>query len=73
MSSSDLLWACRAIGMGIRVIGAEIVEVNPTAIGSSDITALVAARVVNELLTGVAAARRSRPQRPSGVAAGRPA
>jgi agmatinase len=63
MSSADLLWACRAIATGVHVIGAEIVEVNPTAIGSSDITALVAARVVSELLTGVATARRPIPLR----------
>lgn len=73
MISADLLWACRAIATGAHVIGAEVVEVNPAAIGSSDITALVAARVVNELLTGVAARRRGPTRAPDGVAAARPA
>jgi agmatinase len=31
----------------------------PTAIGSADVTALVAERVVRELLTGIALSRRS--------------
>jgi agmatinase len=35
-------------------VGAEVVEVIPTAPGSSDITALVADRIVRELLTGLA-------------------
>ena len=39
--------------------GADVVEVLPTAIGSADITALVAERLVRELLTGLAL-RRSR-------------
>ena len=38
-------------------MGAEVVEVLPDRIGSRDITALVADRVVREMLTGVAVAR----------------
>jgi agmatinase len=59
MSSSELLWACRLIASGLRVVGADVVEVSPTAVGASDITALVASRVVHELLTGVGVARAS--------------
>jgi arginase family enzyme len=36
---------------------ADVVEVIPTAPGSSDITALVADRIVREILNGVALAR----------------
>jgi agmatinase len=59
MSSSDLLWACRELASRLRLIGADVVEVLPTAIGSADITALVADRVVREIITGVAIRRRS--------------
>ena len=57
MTSADLLWAAREIGASIDLVGADVVEVLPDRIGSRDITALVADRVVRELLTGVAAAR----------------
>jgi hypothetical protein len=40
-----------------RLAGADVVEVLPTAIGSADVTALVAERVVRELLTGIALRR----------------
>jgi agmatinase len=59
MTSVDLLWAVREVATRADVVGADVVEVLPTAIGSADITALVAERVVRELLTGVAL-RRSR-------------
>jgi len=39
--------------------GADVVEVLPTAIGSADVTALVAERIVREILTGLALRRRS--------------
>jgi agmatinase len=58
MTSTDLLWACREIASQVELIGADVVEVIPTAVGSADITALVADRVVRELLTGLALARR---------------
>jgi agmatinase len=54
MSSADLLRACRAIAAQARLVGADVVEVLPTAIGSADVTALVAERVVREILTGLA-------------------
>jgi agmatinase len=61
MTSLDLLWACREIASRVRVVGMDVVEVIPTAVGSSDITALVAERVVREALTGIAVARRRGP------------
>lgn len=54
MTSADLLWACRTLAAQLRLIGADVVEVIPTGVGSSDITALVAARIVHETLTGIA-------------------
>ena len=60
MTAADLLWACRTVAARTQVVGADVVEVIPTAVGSADVTALVAERVVRELLTGIAL-RRSRP------------
>jgi len=59
MTSVDLLWAVREIAATVDLVGADVVEVLPTGIGSADITALVAERTVRELLTGLAL-RRSR-------------
>jgi agmatinase len=58
MTSGDLLWACRTIAQQLELVGAEVVEVIPTAVGSADVTALVADRIVRELLTGIALRRR---------------
>nr|MDQ3823516.1 agmatinase family protein [Actinomycetota bacterium] len=57
MTSLELLWACRAVAEALDVVGAEVVEVIPTAIGSADVTALAAERIVRELLTGIALRR----------------
>jgi agmatinase len=57
MTSADLLWACRHAASRVRLVGAEVVEVAPDRIGSRDITALVAERIVREILTGVAVRR----------------
>ena len=57
MTSVDLLWAVREIAAHVELVGADVVEVLPTGIGSADITALVAERTVRELLTGLALAR----------------
>jgi agmatinase len=38
----------------VRLVGVVVVEVIPTAVGSADVTALVAERVVREALTGIA-------------------
>ena len=58
MSSGDLLWACRTVAERLELVGAEVVEVIPTAPGSADITALVAVRIVREILTGLALSAR---------------
>jgi agmatinase len=57
MSLSDLLVACRDTAAGLDLVGADVVEVIPTAIGSADITALAAERIVRETLTGIALRR----------------
>ncbi len=54
MTSADLLWACRTLAGRLQLVGMDVVEVIPTGVGSSDITALVAARIVHETLTGIA-------------------
>jgi agmatinase len=58
MTSVDLLWACRELAQQLEVVGMDVVEVIPTAVGSADVTALVADRVVREALTGIALRRR---------------
>jgi agmatinase len=57
MGSGDLLWACRTAAARLELVGAEVVEVIPTAPGSADITALAADRIVREILTGLALRR----------------
>jgi agmatinase len=54
MTPVDLLWAVREIAARVELAAADVVEVIPTAVGSADITALVAERVVREVLTGLA-------------------
>ncbi|MBJ7458090.1 MAG: agmatinase [Thermoleophilaceae bacterium] len=54
MTSNDLLNACRKLASGVDLVGADLVEIIPTGVGSADITALVGDRIVRELLTGVA-------------------
>jgi agmatinase len=58
MTSIDLLWACREICSRVELAGMDVVEVIPTGVGSADITALVADRIVREVITGVALKRR---------------
>jgi len=58
MTAVDLLWACRELGRQLDLVGMDVVEVIPTAIGSADVTALVADRIVRETLTGIALRRR---------------
>jgi agmatinase len=57
MTSIDLLRACRELARRLELVGADVVEVIPTAVGSADITALVAERIVREILTGMALRR----------------
>jgi agmatinase len=59
MTAVDLLWACRTVAQRAGLVGADVVEVIPTAVGSADVTALVAERIVREILTGLALRRRA--------------
>jgi arginase family enzyme len=57
MTTSELLWAVREVALRTEVVGADVVEVIPTGVGSADVTALAADRVVREILGGVALRR----------------
>jgi arginase family enzyme len=57
MTSGDLLKAVRVVAERLELVGADVVEVIPTSVGSSDITALVAERIVREILSGIALRR----------------
>jgi agmatinase len=59
LSATDLLLGVRLVASALDLIGLDVVEVIPTAVGSSDISALVADRVVREALTGIALRRSS--------------
>jgi agmatinase len=59
MSTADLMRACREIARRLEIVGVELVEVIPTAVGSADITALAADRIIRETLSGVAMRRSS--------------
>jgi agmatinase len=59
MTPVELLWACRTVAQRASLVGADLVEVIPTAVGSADVTALVAERIVREILTGLALRRRA--------------
>jgi len=59
MSSTELLLAVRTVAAECDLIGADVVEVIPTAVGGADLSALVADRVVREALTGMALRRRA--------------
>jgi agmatinase len=58
LSASELLLAVRTVARELELVGADVVEVIPTAVGSADVSALVAERVVREALTGIALRRR---------------
>ena len=61
MSTAELLWAAREVASGVELVGADLVEVIPTGVGSADITALAADRIVREILGGIALRRRRQP------------
>jgi len=58
MTASELLLAVRTVATELDLIGADVVEVIPTDIGTADASALVAERVVRETLNGIALRRR---------------
>ncbi|HZH25427.1 MAG TPA: arginase family protein, partial [Solirubrobacteraceae bacterium] len=59
MTPAELLLAVRTVAAALELVGADVVEVIPTGVGSADVTALVAERIVREALTGIALRRRS--------------
>jgi agmatinase len=59
MTATDLLLAVRTVAAEVELIGADVVEVIPSTIGTNDYSALVAERVVREALTGLALRRRA--------------
>jgi agmatinase len=54
MTTGDLLWAARTVASQLDLVGADVVEVIPTGIASSDPAALAGERTVREILTGIA-------------------
>ena len=58
MTSVELLRAVREVARRVDLVGADVVEVIPTMVGSADVTALVADRIVREILNGIALRRR---------------
>ena len=59
MTTRELMWAVREVAVQLEVIGADMVEVIPTGVGSADISALAAERIVRETLGGIALRRRN--------------
>jgi agmatinase len=57
LSPVELLPSVRRVAAELELVGADVVEVIPTAPGSADITALVADRIVREILTGLSLRR----------------
>ena len=69
LASADLLWAVREVASRIDLVGADLVEVIPTQVGTADYSALVGDRIVREILTGsrsAAAAAATEPAWPAG-------
>jgi agmatinase len=58
MTAVDLLLGVRTVAASLELVGLDVVEVIPTAVGGADTSALVADRIVREALTGVAGRRR---------------
>jgi agmatinase len=58
LTSLELLGAVRRVAERLEVVGADLVEIIPTAVGSTDLTALIGDRIVRELLTGMTLRRR---------------
>jgi agmatinase len=57
LTASELLLGVRLVATELDLVGLDVVEVIPTAVGSADVTALVAERVVREIVTGLALRR----------------
>jgi agmatinase len=59
LTPADLLLAVRLVATELDLVGADVVEVLPSHVGTADASALVADRIVRETLTGVALRRRA--------------
>jgi len=57
LTTAELLWAAREAASRVELVGADLVEVIPTAIGTADSSALAGERTVREILTGIAMRR----------------
>jgi agmatinase len=57
MTATEVLLGVRTVAAGLELVGVDVVEVIPTAVGSADPSALVADRIVREALTGIALRR----------------
>ena len=58
MTPRELLLAVRTVAAALELVGADVVEVIPSGVGTADASALVAERTVREALTGIALHRR---------------
>ena len=58
MTTVELLWAVREVAVRLDIVGADLVEVIPTGVGSADITALAGDRIIREILGGIVLHRR---------------
>jgi agmatinase len=58
LTASELLLGVRTAAAELELIGADVVEVIPSTVGTNDYSALVADRVVREALCGIALRRR---------------
>ena len=59
MTSAEVLETCRLLAERLDLVGADLVEVAPMTFGTADITALLADRIVREILTGIVLRRRA--------------
>jgi agmatinase len=57
MTPLELLPSVRQVAHELELVGADVVEVIPTVPGSADLTALIADRIVREILTGISLRR----------------
>jgi agmatinase len=58
LTAAEVLELARLLGERLNLVGADLVEVAPMTFGSADVTALLADRIVREILTGIALRRR---------------
>jgi agmatinase len=58
LTAAEVLKLARLLGERLNLVGADLVEVAPLTFGSADVTALLADRIVREILTGIALRRR---------------